>query len=47
MTAVDAVDTLVVDREQFLDSIGAHARSATVAEAVASDRMAADARAAA
>ena len=47
VTAVGAVDTLVVDREQFLDSIGSHARSATVAETVASDRMAADARAAA
>ena len=45
VTAVDAVDTLVVDREQFLDSIGAHARSTVVAEAVASSRMAADARA--
>ena len=47
VTAVDAVDTLVVDREQFLDSIGAHARSTVVAEDVASARMAADARAAA
>ena len=47
VTAVGAVDTLVVDREQFLDSIGSHARSTTVAETVASDRMAADARAAA
>ena len=45
VTAVDAVDTFVVDREQFLDSIGAHARSTVVAEAVASARMAADARA--
>ena len=45
VTAVDAVDTFVVDREQFLDSIGAHARSTVVAEAVASARMAADVRA--
>ena len=45
VTAVDAVDTRVVDREQFLDSIGAHARSTVVAESVASARMAADARA--
>ena len=45
VTAVDAVDTFVVDREQFLDSIGAHARSTVVAETVASARMAADARA--
>ena len=33
VTAVDAVETFVVDREQFLDSIGAHARSTVVAEA--------------
>ena len=45
VTAVVAVDTFVLDREQFLDSIGAHARSTVVAETVASARMAADVRA--
>jgi CRP-like cAMP-binding protein len=44
ITAVEPVDALIIDREQFLDGIGAHARSARAAEAVASDRMAADAR---
>jgi len=45
VTATGVVDALVIDREQFLDSIGAHARSAGLAEAAASDRIAADARA--
>ena len=46
VTACETVDALVIDRDQFLDSIGAHARSARVAEAAASDHLAADARAA-
>jgi Cyclic nucleotide-binding domain/Major Facilitator Superfamily len=44
ITAAEPVQALLIDRAEFLDGIGAHARSTRAAEAVASDRIAADAR---
>jgi MFS family permease len=39
VTAITPVTTLAMDREDFLAGVGSHARSATVAEAVVSDRL--------
>jgi MFS family permease len=41
VTALTPVTTLALDREDFLSGVGAHARSASVAEAVVTERLAA------
>ena len=43
VTAVGTVTALVIEREQFLAGVGAHARSSDAAENVAGERLAADA----